>query len=168
MEIKLTIGGVGREEILARLQRQGIQLNDYARQWLGHPGFHLLDQPQTVTLRILELGALGCAGGATLPQIFRLAARNGLSPCAPETALFLRLALDAQPQSTNSVLSGAHHSPQGAIVVASERLSGDEAFPAGLYLRHVDGILWLRGYVCGDDYLWQPQDIFAFAVCEKE
>ena len=88
MEIKLTIGGVGREEILARLQRQGIQLNDYARQWLDHPGFHLLDPPQTVTLRILELGALGCAGGATLPQIFRLAARNGLSPCAPETALF--------------------------------------------------------------------------------
>ena len=69
-----------------------------------------------------------------------------------------------QPQSQNSVLSGTHSSPDGAITVLSELLEGDDAFPKGLYLRKVDGNLWLRGYVCDSAYRFPGDALFALEM----
>ena len=76
-------------------------------------------------------------------------------------AVFLRLHLTDQRESGNTVLTGTHRAPDGAITVLSEPLSRDDAFPKGLYLRNVSGKLWLRGYVCDDSYVWSASDVFA-------
>ena len=36
--------------------------------------------------------------------------------------------------------------------------------PRSLYLRKVEGVLWLRGYVCSEDHRWSPDDVFAFEL----
>ena len=46
----------------------------------------------------------------------------------------------------------------------SELLEGDDAFPKGLYLRKVDGGLWLRGYVCDPAYRFPGDALFALEI----
>lgn len=36
--------------------------------------------------------------------------------------------------------------------------------PRSLYLRKVEGVLWLRGYVCDAAYRWLGDDLFAFEL----
>lgn len=64
----------------------------------------------------------------------------------------------------HGVLSGTHSSPDGAVTVLSELLEGDDAFPKGLYLRKVDGNLWLRGYVCDSAYRFPGDALFALEM----
>ena len=67
-----------------------------------------------------------------------------------------------QVRSENSVLSGTHRAPDGAVTVLSEFIEEDDDFPKGLYLRNVDGALWLRGYICDKTHNWSLADVFAF------
>ena len=43
-----------------------------------------------------------------------------------------------------------------------EIIERDDELPKGLYLRNVDGRLWLRGYVCDSAYRFSSNDLFAF------
>ena len=79
-----------------------------------------------------------------------------------DTGFFLRLAWTDQPQSQNSTLTGTHGSPDQAVTVLSEIIEQNDTFPKGLYLRNVDGNLWLRGYVCDDAYRFPGDALFAF------
>ena len=87
--------------------------------------------------------------------------KNGCRPCPENTGLFLRLAWKSQPQSRSSVLSGTHRSPEQSVVVLSEEMERDDAFPKGLYLRNADGILWLHGYAYDPAYRFSGADLFA-------
>jgi hypothetical protein len=69
--------------------------------------------------------------------------------------------MPAQENAPDSVLS-AGRSPAGAVKVAAAPLSDDVAFPKGFYLRVVDGVQWLRGYRCDDEYRFAAGDRFAF------
>ena len=85
----------------------------------------------------------------------------------PGTALFLRLAWSDQPMSRNSVLSGTHEAPDRAVTVLSEILEENDTFPKGLYLRNVDGVLWLRGYTCDAEYRFPADTLFAFETAGR-
>lgn len=151
---------VSLEELPQLLQSRGVHLNDYARTFLAHPAVAAQPLPETMRIVLCSVEEMGLTQGATLPEILRQARAAGFLPCHPLTGVFLRLTLH-QPVSTNSVLTGTHCAPQGSITVLSDPIGPDDDFPKGLYLRHVDGTLWLRGYRCDDVHRWSPEDVFA-------
>lgn len=115
-----------------------------------------------MTIVIASLREIGLENGAALNEIFQQTEKISLKPCPTNTGLFLRFTWKNQPQSQNAILSGTHSSPEQAVVVLSEIMERDDTFPKGLYLRNVDGRLWLRGYVCDSEYRFSSNDLFAF------
>lgn len=132
-----------------------MQLNENARTLLEHPCFA---RRGVETVEVLQRtpAQLGLPGGGTLPEILAAARAEGASPCPPDAGPYLRLVLTDQEQAPDSVLS-AGRAPAGALHVLSEPLSEDHEYPKGFYLRVVDGVQWLRGYRCDDEYVW-PAD----------
>lgn len=144
------------------LKKNSIFINTYAEQYFSHPEFCTDCCPDELQIEIASLHELGFSRGAALKNIPEVLNDYGLKPCHASTGLFLRIAWKDQEQSSNSVLTGTHRAPDLAVTVFSESLEKDDAFPKGLYLRNVDGKLWLRGYVCDDEYIWSEDDLFAF------
>ena len=130
-------------------------------QYISHPRFSA-GQPGEITAAVASLEELGLEKGASLDELFRHIQGTPFSSCPPDTGFFLRLAWTDQPQSGNSILTGMHRSPDQAVTVLSEILEQDDNFPKGLYLRKVDGALWLRGYVCDPAYHFPGETLFAF------
>ena len=152
---------VEKDRIASLLEENGIRFNGHAAAFFAHPLFSSEPQQGRMRIAVLPLRDLGFEDGATLPQILSRAPSRGLYPCRPETGLFLRLAWRDQPESANSVLSGQHCAPDRSVTVISQPLEEDDAFPKGLYLRNVDGQLWLRGYICDDLFCFSPDDLVA-------
>ena len=150
-----------KDQVLQKLKERGILINQYAEEFISHPRFSA-GQPGEMIKTIASLKELGLEKGATLDELLQHIRGTRLNPCPPDTGLFLRLAWTDQPQSRNSVLTGTHNSPDMAVTVLSEMLKTDDAFPKGLYLRNVDGTLWLRGYVCDSRYSFPGNALFAF------
>ena len=150
-----------KKQISHKLETHKILINRYAEVFFAHPAF-LTENTVEMTIAIASLREIGLENGATLNEIFQHIENCDFKPCQPNTGLFLRFAWENQPTSQNSILSGMHCSPEQAVVVLSEQIEADDAFPKGLYLRNVDGRLWLRGYVCGSDYRFSGNDLFAF------
>ena len=152
---------IPKDQITTVLETNAIHINEYAKVYMDHSAFQTEEVRPQVTVMLCSLQELGLKNGAVYADIFSRAGELGLYPCQPSTGLFLRLSYLNQAQSRDSVLSGAHYSPDSAVTVLSEFLEEDDGFPKGLYLRNVDGTLWLRGYVCDQAYKWSPEDIFA-------
>ena len=150
-----------KNQILNKLEMHNILINQYAETFFAHPSFST-DHTREMTIAIVSLREIGFDNGATLNEILQQIEKFRLKPCPPNTGLFLRFAWKNQPQSQNSILSGTHCSPEQAVVVYSEIIERDDAFPKGLYLRNVAGRLWLRGYVCDSEYRFSCDDLFAF------
>jgi len=163
-EVVLNLKGIFKNEIESILDDNHIYVNDYAKVYMSHYRFGSDYSSRLVRVRILTLGELGFNDGATISEILERAMDNHLKLCDPTVGLFLRLHEVHQEMSQNSVLSGTHEAPEGAITVLSEPLEDDIDFPRGLYLRNVDGSLWLRGYVCDDLYRFRSTDMIALEV----
>ena len=163
-EITLVTEHIPSERMQEVLAQHGIQLNAYAHTFMAHPGFCSDAEPLAMRLQILSVEELGFADGAAFPEILEEAQKRRLYPCPPVTGVYLRLQMAVQQVSCNSVLTGTHDAPEGAITVVSHLLENDFNFPRGLYLRNVDGTLWLRGYTCDDTYKWKPSDLLAFEM----
>lgn len=158
--LRLQVGGASRAELLEALSSNGVSLNAHAELLLDHAVFDTREiREVTVVERTVE--DLGMVGGATLPQIFAAARRQGLELCPVDTGPYLRLAVTAQQTAPDSVMS-AGLAPTGALTVASAPLSDDVDYPKGFYLRVVDDQQWLRGYRCDDQHVWSPDDRFVF------
>ncbi|MBQ1631413.1 MAG: helicase [Clostridia bacterium] len=157
----ITIAPIPKDRLFTLLKENRIRINEYAKRFLAHP--RVCDDSFSGRVRIViaPLSELGFPEGATLPEILAHVPVRGFRLCRPEIGLYLRLCWNGQAQSASSVLTGQHRSPDGAVTVLSEPLEPDDAFPKGLYLRNVDGTLWLRGYVCDSTYRWSENDLFA-------
>ncbi|RKS90025.1 hypothetical protein DEU37_1344 [Microbacterium sp. AG790] len=158
----VSVGGLSRHELAARLREHGVGINAHAETLLAHSAFDTRPA-ERVEIVARTVHELGLADGGTLPEVFAAAASLGWGLCPPDAAPYLRLAWLAQPNSTDSILS-AGRSPQGALKVATAPISDDVEVPKGFYLRVVDGVPWLRGYRCDDEYRFAPDDVFAFRV----
>lgn len=165
--ITLAAGSVPADRIPGILNENGIRVNPYAEKYFAHPRFSAVLAEET-DVTVASLQEIGLENGAPLDEIFQRLPQIGLKPCSPGTALFLRLAWSDQPMSRNSVLSGTHEAPDRAVTVLSEILEEDDAFPKGLYLRNVDGVLWLRGYTCDAEYRFPADSLFAFETAGGE
>ena len=150
-----------KDQISKKLEEHKIFINRYAEEFFAHPTFST-EHTSEMIIAIASLREIGLENGATLNEIFRQIEKSCFKPCPTNTGLFLRFTWKDQPQSQNSILSGTHHSPDQAVTVLSEIIEKDDAFPKGLYLRNVDGRLWLRGYVCDSVHRFSSNDLFAF------
>ncbi|MDS0816832.1 hypothetical protein, partial [Lacticaseibacillus paracasei] len=100
--------------------------------------------------------------------IFQKAESIGWQLCPLELAVYLRLQWQGQEKSTNNILH-KHEAPQDAVTVASPVIDPDPNHPKGFYLRNIDGQLWLRGYICDDEYVFFIQRIdLPLAVGNRE
>lgn len=135
-------------------------LNDYARALLAWPGFAPSPR-QTAKLEVLTVGELGFADGATLEQLWQRVRELGLQLCPLDLAPAWRLVYLDQPEE---VETARHKAPRGSITVLSPPPSDADEFPKGFYLRRMDGQLWLRGYTCGLDVVWQPDAVLAALI----
>jgi hypothetical protein len=151
------------DQVFQKLKEGCILFNRYAAEYMSHPRFSA-GKPGEISAAVASLQELGLEDGATLDELFQHIQSTAFKPCPPDTGFFLRLAWTDQPQSQNSILTGTHRSPDRAVTVLSELLETDDAFPKGLYLRRVDGKLWLRGYVCDSTYRFPGDALFAFEV----
>lgn len=160
------MGGLSRSDLLAALKRSDIQLNQYATTLLDHPSF---DDATAETVEIVDRtpADLGLPNGAVLSQIFAAAHDRGLFLCPAATGPYLRLLLTQQDSAPDSVMSNGR-APSGSITVASAPLDADDEYPKGFYLRVVDGVRWLRGYICDDLHLWSPNDRLAFRIADLD
>lgn len=153
-----------KEQLPGILKEHNIFINSYAEELFKHKEFRTDSFPDEVQVVIASLEELGFQNGATLGEIFSSLPEHRLKPCHVNTGLFLRLAWKEQEQSADPVLTGTHRAPDKAVTVLSHALESDDAFPKGLYLRNVEGKLWLRGYVCDMAYRWSAGDLFAFEI----
>ncbi|MCR2786098.1 MULTISPECIES: hypothetical protein [unclassified Microbacterium] len=157
---QVSVGGLSRAELRSALTSRGILLNEHAETLLDSKVFGG-QVARVITVDESTVAALGCPDGATLPEIFKLAREQGLLLCPADAGPYLRLALNDQVASADSVMS-AGKAPDGAVTIASELLSDDVQYPKGFYLRVVDGQAWLRGYRCDDEYVFSAADRFVF------
>lgn len=154
---------VTAELALRTLKEHGILTNHYAEQFISHPDFSDSEH-QEMTIAIASLQELGFNKGSSLEELLQYIKESQFGSCPADTGYFLRLAWADQPQSINSILNGTHSSPDQAVTVLSPFLESDDGFPKGLYLRNVDGFLWLRGYVCDSSYRFAGDALFALAL----
>jgi hypothetical protein len=158
--LRLQVGGLSRQELMAELNAAEVLLNAAAEILLESAAF---DRQRVESCHVLQrtVGQLGLTNGASLSSIFAKAQGAGLSPCPVIAGPYLRLAMTDQASAPDSVMSNGS-APSGSITVASAPLDDDDDFPKGFYLRVVDGVSWLRGYYASEQHVWSPADCFAF------
>lgn len=160
--LEVSVGGLSRAELRRALTSRNINLNAHAETLLGADVFDR-GAPRVVTVTERTVAALGGAEGATLPEILELAREGGLLTCPADTGPYLRLTLNDQATSADSVMSTGR-APEGSLTIASAPLSDDDDYPKGFYLRVVDGRPWLRGYRCDDEHIRSGGDRFVFCL----
>ncbi|MFD0047438.1 hypothetical protein ACFVGV_19850 [Pseudarthrobacter scleromae] len=160
--LQVCVGGLSRRQLMSSLSSRGVLLNGHA-ETLIEDVFFDYQPPRPVVVTERTVGELGLPSGAMLAQIFKVAQNQGLLLCPADTGPYLRMALNEQVVSRDSVMSSGR-APDGALTVAAEALSKNDEYPKGFYLRVVDGKAWLRGYQCDDEHVWSPDDRFIFQL----
>lgn len=158
--ISVRVGGLPRVTLLAALRQRGVQLNASATILLEDAVF---DSTTAETIQVVErsVGDLGLTEGAVLSRLLAVAQDRGLLLCPVATGPYLRLSMADQKTAPDSLMSEGR-APTGSITVASKPVRDDDDYPKGFYLRVVDGVPWLRGFHCTDQYVWSPGDRFMF------
>ncbi|GEN82707.1 hypothetical protein SLU01_10190 [Sporosarcina luteola] len=155
------VGGLTKSQLIHKIRKKSILINKLGETLFEDDKFTTSDSKYTLQTVELAVQDLGFLEGGTVSQIFRKANQLGLKLCPLELAPYLRLAYLDQPEG-NLNRHRQHKAPYGSITVASQILTEDHDFPKGFYLRRIDGALWLRGYVCDDMHIWEPDDHFIF------
>jgi hypothetical protein len=158
----VTIGGVPKEELLARLQNAGVRFNEAALALFADDRFTTASSGSTVDVVEVSAAGLGLTEGATFAGLVEAAAERGLSLCPLELGPWLRLQFLDQPEGFTGHPAAANCAPPGSVPVASAPLAANDETPKGFYLRRIEGVPWLRGYRASPDYKYQPHDVFVF------
>lgn len=156
------VGGLTKDELLSELRRAGVELNEMGRALFAFPGFTTAAAPLTIDTVELAVADLGFGGGAVIATLLERARRRGLQPCPLELGPHLRLQDRARPRRLARQPPARNRAPPGSVTVVSAPVSDDEDVPKGFYLRHIDGVPWLRGYRSGPEHVWSPQDRLLF------
>ncbi|HWB05617.1 MAG TPA: hypothetical protein VG796_21540 [Verrucomicrobiales bacterium] len=160
----VTVGGMTKAELLAELQRHGVQMNEAGRNLFASDLFQTSATRRTIETVEFSVLDLGFPQGSTMPQLHEAAAARGLTLCPMELGPHLRLQYLDQPEDFLGPPHCTHRAPSGSITIAAPHLSEDDDFPKGFYLRRNEGILWLRGYWSGLNHIYSPEDRLVFAT----
>lgn len=162
----IEVGGLTKSELLQKLRTHSIMLNEYAEKIFSDDKFTTSEKSFDLKTVELTVKDFGFSEGATMPQLFNRARELGLNLCPLELGPHLRLKYLDQQEGNAVNVTTQNHAPSGSVTIASEILSEDDHFPKGFYLRNIDGVLWLRGYVTDDLHVWNLEDRFIF--CQSE
>ena len=155
------VGGKEKSALLEGLRACKVQPNRAAEALFEDRRFTLLSQSEVIEIACVSVAELGFTRGATCDVLAEQARRMGLIECPLELGPHLRMQFLDQPEA-GATGRHAHSAPPGSITVASPALDDRDETPKGFYLRHADGVLWLRGYWSSSDDVWNPQDVFVF------
>lgn len=158
----LHIGGVSKAQLLNRLVRSGVSLNDAAWTLFASDLFTTRPDPILICYVELSVSDSGFANGATFPELQQRAESKGYVLPPVELGPHLRLQYQSQPEGAVGMPATEHRAPPGSITIASPPLTEDDSFPKGFYLRKINGALWLRGYWSDLDHVWAPEDRLVF------
>ena len=156
------VGGLTKSELIRELKRNSIAMNAHAERLFADDRFTTAGTRYSVTTVELSVRNLGFPRGATSAEIYQRAGELGLGLCPLALGPHLRLQYLDQPEGHRGKPTRQHQAPFGSITVASEKLTEDDDFPKGFYLRRIEGVLWLRGYSSGPEHVWEPDDHFLF------
>ena len=160
----VTVGGLTKSELMEELQRNAISMNESGERLFASDQFTTSETRYSVTTVELTVRDLGFPRGATIAEIYARAGALGLGLCPLELGPHLRLQYLDQPEGYWGQPVRQHQAPSGSITIASEKLTEDDDFPKGFYLRRIKGELWLRGYRSGPQHVWEPDDHFIFVT----
>ncbi|MFH6962353.1 hypothetical protein ACHRVK_07090 [Flavobacterium plurextorum] len=160
-ESTIEYGGFSKEILLQKLKESQIMLNKFAEILFSNENFKTSQEKHSILVKEISIKELGFPNGATMPQIKEYLKKFELSECPLEAAPYLRLTLSDQKEITISD-NQKNKAPLGSLTIYSEPISNDDDFPKGFYLKKKDGQLWLRGYICSQDFVWNPDDRFIF------
>ena len=144
------VGGLTKSELIQELQRNSISLNAYGERLFADDHFTTSETSHRLKTVELTVRDLGFPEGATTAQIFERASELGLELCPLELGPHLRLRYLDQPEGF-------------WITIASKKISEDNDFPNGFYLRRLDDGLWLRGYRAEPQYVYDSDNHFIFS-----
>src|SRR5262245_53661896 len=109
------IGGMAKSELLAELQRNGVQINASGLVLFNHSGFTTAASVSRVATIECSVGDLGFTNGATIDEIHRRSALLGLSLCPLELGPHLRLQFLDQPEGALGHPPSRHCAPPGSV-----------------------------------------------------
>lgn len=161
------VGGLTKSQLIQKLQQNSILINEYGERLLADDKFTTSDTKYSLQTVELTVRDLGFPDGATLAQIFNRATELVLDLCPLELGPHLRLKYLDQPEAYSGDPLQRQQAPSGSITVASKIVTEDDEFPKGFYLRRMNGELWLRGYRCDQQHVWNPDDHFIFCQSKK-
>lgn len=161
---RFELGGLSKSELRERLRSFDIQVNPIGEQLFRHPLFVPTQSIYPLSTVELSVAELGLGNGGTLGEIVEQMRKVELDFCPLETGPFWRLQFLDQAEGAIGQPPTKNCAPPGAITVLSRPLDSSDGTPKGFYLRKIEGMLWLRGYVSGDDHCWSPLDRLLFAV----
>jgi hypothetical protein len=159
----LRIGGMAKSQLLAALREHNIQLNEAAEVLFADRRFTTRGDEHVVAIAALSVAELGFTDGATYGEIVRRALDAGLAECPLEVGPHLRLKFRDQPDSADGRPLTHGRAPPGSLLVASTPLDARDETPKGFYLRHVDRVLWLRGYWSSPEHILSAGDVLVFS-----
>ncbi len=158
----VTVGSLTKSELIQELQRNAILMNESGERLFASEQFTTSATRYSVTTVELTVRDLGFSQGTTIAEIYARARALGLGLCPIELGPHLRLQYLDQPEGYWGKPVRRHQAPYGSITIASEKLTEDDDFPKGFYLRRIKGVLWLRGYRSGPEHVWDADDHFIF------
>lgn len=147
------IGGVAKEQLLQRLHKNHIHLNEQALNIINHKEFATL--PSRKRLHTVEVSVkdLGFQNGAATEDIYSAAANHGLKLCPPELGPHMKL----QYINLKQTLKKTDNNCQA---IAIEKLTCDAGLLSGFYFDNFS----LNGYSYSANHFWNPNDRFIFIV----
>ncbi|CAI2766231.1 hypothetical protein [Flavobacterium collinsii] len=160
-ELTIEYGGFSKEDLLQKLKESTIMLNEFAEIIFSNKAFKTSKKKKLISIKEISINELGFPNGATIPEIKECLKKFELSECPLEAAPYLRLELLNQEEITASEHQ-KNKAPLGSLTIFTHPISKDDSFPKGFYLRKMNDQLWLRGYTCSLDFVWNPDDRFIF------
>lgn len=146
---KIEFGGRSKQELLLLLSEKKICMNAYATQLFMDQEFLTSSSSRIAEVVEKSVIELGFETGALYRDIIIAAERLGLKMCPLELAPQFRVQYLNQQEGPY-------------LTIASVKTKDDDSYPNGFYLSNYGGFYWLRGYRSTSDWLWEPDQKFAF------
>ncbi len=149
---KLEIGGKSKQQLVAEMKQQGINIYEYAQQMIDSPDFTTLPRKDDVDLVRLKVQDLGLGDDyPTINQIYVRASELGLKLCPPEVGLQLRL------KDTNQPLGEWYY-------IGMKQIADRDGRPLVFKLGRDEDGLWLGDRWADPVDRWPPEFEFVFAL----
>lgn len=158
-EIEIKNQNLDKETLFDKFLSSKIKTNNYAKLIFEHPNFNYKSTENKIILIQLTLNNLGLKNGGNFKQIETMMKTKNFDFCPLEFAPYIRLHYISQKPSK---IKSSNQHPPNSILIFSKPLIMSDDFPKGFYIRNIEDTLWLRAYICSDDYCWEPETEIIF------